>query len=486
MNKRVKQGCQRAKKTANRKQNAKAKSADAKVNGETLRSAVTWVVNEKSFENLTFHGNTKWAVCDLIILAVLWVWSDQATLTGAFVEAHGLALKMLGRAAIGSYQGLTGALMTVTERLLPILWLRMQHLMERHGGEHWRVAGWLPLAVDGSRVSVPRTLSNEQAFCAPRHGQSASAKHRAKKRRQKGVPQRKKKPQPPKPQIWLTMIWHTGLRLLWSWKTGPSHSSERAHVSELLKSQEFPEKTLFCGDAGFVGYDFWKLIADHGQHFLMRVGGNVTLLRKLGYVKESHGIVYCWPTKAIRKHQRPLVLRLISMKFGNTPVYVVTNILDPQELSNKAACQLYQLRWGIEVQFRTLKQTFGRAKLRSKTPERALRELDWSLLGLWMIQLFAVKEQIALGQPPAHSSAARAIHAIRDVFHHWSDIPTKGASLKSKLQQAVTDHYERSKKSKQSRYRPNNPDKPHAGKPNIITATKQHKLLLKNHLALAM
>ena len=460
--------------------------SDQKVNGETLRSAVTWVVNEKSFENLKFHCNTKWLVCDLIILAVFWVWSDQATLTGAFTEAHGWAVKLFGRAAIGSYQGLTGALVTVTDTLLPVLWERMQSLMERHGGEHWRVAGWLPLAVDGSRVSTPRTALNEQAFCAPNHGRSASARHRAKKRRRKGIPRRAKKAPPPKPQIWLTLVWHMGLRLLWCWKTGASNSSERAHFSELLKTQKFPENTLFCGDAGFVGYDFWKLIAEQGHHFLMRVGSNVTLLRKLGYAKESHGIVYCWPSKAARRNQPPLVLRLISLKFGNTPIYLVTNILDPHDLPNAAACQLYQLRWGIEVQFRTIKQTFGRAKLRSRTPDRALRELDWSLLGLWMIQLFAVKEQLAIGQPPTHSSAALAIRAIRDVFHQWSEIPTKGTSLKSKLRHAVTDQYQRSKESKKARYRPDNKDKPHAGKPNIITATRQHKLQLKQYLALAL
>ena len=412
------------------------------VNGETLRSAVTWIVNEKSFQNLKFHGNTTWLVCDLIILAVLWVWSDQATLTGAFVEAHGWSLKMLGRAAVGSYQGLTGALVSVTDTLMPVLWARMQSLMEQHGGEHWRVAGWLPLAVDGSRVSTPRTAPNEKAFCAPNYGRSASAKHRAKKRRQRGVARRARKSQPVKPQIWLTLMWHMGLRLLWCWRTGPSNSSERAHFQDLLKTQVFPWKTLFCGDAGFVGYVLWKLIADQGHHFVMRVGSNVTLLRKLGYVRESHGIVYCWPSKAARQKQPPLALRLIAMKFGRTPVYLVTNILDPRELPNAAAAQLYQLRWGIELQFRTIKQTFGRSKLRSKTPDRALRELDWSLLGLWMIQLFAVKEQLAIGQPPARSSAALAIHAIRDVFHHWSEIPTKGASLKSKLRQAVTDKYQ--------------------------------------------
>ena len=481
MKKQVKQGrrcAKSAKATGHREQ------SNRQVNGETLRSAVTWVVNEKSFENLKFHGNTTWLVCDLIILAVLWVWSDHATLTGAFVEAHGWSLKMLGRAAVGSYQGLTGALVCVTGTLLPVLCARMHGLMERHGGEHWRVGGWLPLAVDGTRVSTPRTAPNEAAFCAPNHGRSASAKHRAKKRRKNGAPQRKKKSQPPRPQIWLTLVWHMGLRLLWCWRTGPSNSSERAHFQDVLKTGKFPEKTLFCGDAGFVGYDFWKLIADEGHHFLMRVGSNVTLLRKLGYCRESQDIVYCWPNRAARKQQPPLALRLITLKLGRTPIYLVTNVLDPQELTGEAARQLYQLRWGIELQFRTLKQTFGRSKLRSKTPERALRELDWSLLGLWMIQLFAVKEQLAIGQPPTRSSAALAIRAIRDVFHSWSEIPTQGTSLKSKLRHAVTDQYERSKKSKQARYRPDNKDKPHAGKPVLITANRQHKLMLKQYLAL--
>jgi len=460
--------------------------AKQQINGDVLRAAVTWIVNEKSFEDLKFHGNTKWFACDLIILAVLWVWSDHTTLTGAFAEAHRWSLRMLGRVALESYQGFTGALVSVTSTLIPLLWARMQDLMERHAGKHWRIAGWLPLAVDGSRVSTPRTVDNEQAFCAPNYGHSARAKYRAKKRRQNRVPRRRKKSQPARPQIWLTLVWHMGLRLLWCWQTGPSNSSERAHLQDLLKTQTFPNKTLFCGDAGFVGYDFWRAIADRGHHFLMRVGSNVTLLRKLGYVRESHGIVYCWPSKAAKEQQPPLVLRLLSMKFGRTPVYLVTNILDPRELPHGAACQLYQLRWGIELQFRTLKQTFRRSKLRSKTPQRALCELDWSLLGLWMIQLFAVKEQIAADEPPVHSSAALAIDAIRNAFQDWWQIAPKGGDLKSKLRHALTDHYERSKKSKQARYRPDNPDQPSAGKPNILTATCEHKLRLKQYIAIAV
>jgi Transposase DDE domain len=329
------------------------------------------------------------------------------------------------------------------------------------------------------RASVPRTALNERAFCAVNHGHSASAKHRAKQRRKNGVPQQKQKSHLPKPQIWLTLVWHMGLRLLWCWRTGPSNSSERSHFQDVLKTQQFPDKALFCGDAGFVGYDLWKLIIDQGHHLLMRVGSNVTLLRKLGYVRESHGIVYCWPNKAARHHQPPLTLRLITMRFGRTPVYLVTSVLPQDELPHEAAKQMYQLRWGIELQFRTIKQTFGLAKLRSKTPDRALRELDWSQLGLWMIQLFAIKEQLAIGHPPTRSSTALAIYAIREVFHMRSEIPTPGNSLQSKLRHAITDTYIRTKKSKRARYRPDNKDKPHAGKPKILTATKQQKLLLK-------
>ena len=40
---------------------------------------------------------------------------------------------------------------------------------------------------------------------------------------------------------------------------------------DMLKTDEFPENTLFCGDAGFVGYEFWNAIRKNEHHFLMRV-----------------------------------------------------------------------------------------------------------------------------------------------------------------------------------------------------------------------
>ena len=58
---------------------------------------------------------------------------------------------------------------------------------------------------------------------------------------------------------------------------------------EILKQEKFPENTLFCGDAGFVGYDFWKAILAAGGNFLVRVGGNVNLLSEKADIKRLGG-----------------------------------------------------------------------------------------------------------------------------------------------------------------------------------------------------
>ena len=445
-----------------------------------LRKAMDWVVGPGIFRDLKTHGNTKWVASDLVMLAVPWVWSEKSQLTAAFEEAAVWSKRLFGRVAVGSYQALTNALVHHAEQLVPLLWSRLQQLMEQVGQEHWRIGRWLPLAVDGSRVSTPRTKANETAFRAANYGKSKSAKYRKKKSKNKRKKNRTKA-DTVTPQIWLTLLWHMGLRLPWCWKMGPSDSSERRHLQDILVKQKFPEYTLFCGDAGFTGYDFWTSIIDAGHNFLMRVGANVRLLTKLGYhVRERNGIVYVWPDSAARKKQPPLVLRLIHLKSERGDVYLLTNVLNSRYLSDTLASRLYKLRWGIELQFRTLKQTFGRRTLRSRTPDRAYAELEWSLLGLWMIHLFAVKEQVSVGEPPSQTSAAMAIQVVRSILFLWCEVPKKGTDLWTRLQNAVLDTYER-RSSKRARYRPNKKDTPSAGKPKLEVASEKKKQQLKRY-----
>ena len=76
----------------------------------------------------------------------------------------------------------------------------------------------------------------------------------------------------------------------------------------------------------------------------------------------------------------------------NRNVYLVTNVLKEKSLTHHQVGETFRQGWGIEIQFRSFKQSIGRTKLRSRTPERAMVELEWSLLGLWVVQLLARKE----------------------------------------------------------------------------------------------
>ena len=52
-----------------------------------LRKAMDWVVDQSIFQDLKTHGNSSWIAERLVMLAVLWVWSDKSQQTVAFQEA---------------------------------------------------------------------------------------------------------------------------------------------------------------------------------------------------------------------------------------------------------------------------------------------------------------------------------------------------------------------------------------------------------------
>ncbi len=82
-------------------------------------------------------------------------------------------------------------------------------------------------------------------------------------------------------------------------------------------------------------------IVDSGRDLVIRVGSNVRLLKKLGSVRERAGTVYLWPDAVARRNLPPVVLRLVVAHDGRHPVYLVTSILDPRELTDEQILELY-------------------------------------------------------------------------------------------------------------------------------------------------
>jgi hypothetical protein len=445
---------------------------------------------EGIFANLRRHGNTGWLSSQLVWLALCWSWSECTYVTDAFGQATEWCRLITGEAPLTTYQGFMHALVRWTDPFLPVLWSVLHLRMQEIAGKIWSVGDWVPIAFDGSRSTAPRSESNEQALCAPNYGSGQTAKYRKKK--SKGMRRKKNeknKPQPQEPQAWITLLWHMSLRLPWMWKLGPSNASERTHVMEMLGEGEFPENTLFCGDAGFVGYPLWAQIAGRGLSFLVRVGANVTLLmeRTDCIIRRQGSLVLCWPLTAQQGNLPPLRLRLVRVQIGRQWMWMLTNVLEPSRLTSDQIVTFYKMRWGIEIEFRGLKQTLDRTKLRCRNGQRLLAELNWSLLAMAVAELFALKEQLAVTSsksnaktPPADPkkrSLANTIRAIRHCLLHLKDISEPGADLQSRLRRAVTDSYVRTS-SKRARYRPANPDKKPLGDPKIrkLTAKEKKKL----------
>lgn len=375
----------------------------------------------------------------LLIGLLLMVWHPVSSFREAFAAMREQIVAMYPtRRRPGAHlEGFLKAWRTRSARLLRPLVATLRSHTQRSAAGDWRWRNWVVLGVDGSRVNCPRTRANEQAFgCA---GKQRTA-----------------------PQQLLVTLYHVASNLPWAWRRTRGDGSERDLLLSMLP--ELPERTLLLTDAGLVGYRVLTRLQNCGHAFIVRVGRNVTLLRKLGYhLRERAGVVYLWPDK--QRRTPPLTLRLVLLQAGRQHVALLTNVLDERRLSAADVAALYRQRWSLEVMHRTLKQTLGKQKLRAQTPELAACELDWSMAGLWLISLLTHNA----AQPPRLISPAAALRVIRTAMRRGRR-PTGKHWLQRQLRTAVPDFYLR-RRPKTARDWPHKKTEPPPGTPRIRTAS---------------
>ena len=452
-----------------------------------FKEVIDWFIPlGELFAESAFHGNIKWQPEQLAAQALIWSWQESKNVTDAFAQALEVCGELGLQKIAKSYTSMMNALDRYQHVFAERLREQYHKLAEEVGDRFWETDGWVLMGFDGSRITAPRTISNEQALCAPNYGHGKRAKYGKKKSR--GLRRKRNeenKPQPQAPQAWITMIWHMRLRLPWTWRLGASNSSERGHVTEMLQQEEFPENTLFCGDAGFVGYPLWSQLAKDGN-FLVRVGANVKLLSEQADVKKcGGGIVLCWPKGQMNSGAPPLKLRLLRVKVGKTKMWMLTSVLDRRKLTAKQVIRFYKMRWGIEVEFRGLKQTVDKHKLRCRNSDRLLVELDWSLRAMAVAELIALREQIVPeadgssddNYDPKERSLANTMRALRTGMRNLHKFPQPGDGLLFQLSRALVQTYNHGT-DKRARYRPKNPDKKPLGNPTVrkLNAEERERL----------
>jgi len=452
---------------------------------------LNWFLPEgELFSKDEFHGNTRWNPEQLAAQALIWSWQETKHLTDAFDHTREVCEELGWKKTAMTYTSFMNALDRYGGVFTPRLRERYQALAEEAGGRFFRTGDWVLIGFDGSRATAPRTVSNERAFCAPNYGHGKRAKYGKKK--SQGLRRKRNQQHPPHPQApqaWITMMWHMGLRLPWTWRLGPSNASERDHVKEMLADEEFPENTLFCGDAGFTGYPLWSAIVQAGGDFVVRVGANVSLLSEHADVKKlGGGLVLCWPKGKMESGEPPLRLRLVQVQVGKTKMWILTSVLDPRQLTRKQLIRVYKMRWGIEVEFRGLKQTIDKHKLRCRNSDRLLVELDWSLCGMAVAELLALREQVAATREeereedydPQDRSLANTMRALRKSMRNLTKSSDPTDNLMHQLSQAKVQRY-KNQTDKRARYRPKNPDKKSLGDPTVRKINAKEREKIKEH-----
>lgn len=358
-----------------------------------------------------------------------------------------------------SYDAYVGAQTREQSRLVPLLVQQFRRLMQTLPG--YRTGSrWLGFGVDGSDLGCPRTRENQPAMG------------------DRGKPDGT-------PLLSLTNLLHLQLGLPWAFRVGPASESERAHLRDMFA--ELPANSLLVADAGFIGYQLCRDLIERNQHFLLRVGGNVRLFESLGYAAEIAGkTVYLWPGAAQLAAQPPVTLRLIELlDEQRQPVYLVTSVLDEQELSDAEAGEWFRLRWGLEVTFRTFKQTLERPQTSSRTPENCYLELTWNLVGLWLLELLTALRVSQAGHEPRSISPALARNAIRRVLRQQSPLPGRRCALKTVLANCRLDTYQR-KHAKASRDYPRKKRHQPPGPPILKPPQPQQLQLAKQLTSIAL
>lgn len=355
-----------------------------------LLAAFNQFLDAGFFASLPVPVLRRWSLRTLAIVALLMSVSQAQCLAERFAQARRLvnAWRLSNRAVGRTYQGLVKTLARISPRLLRAMGHHLRPQVQALAGPLWKLGRWVVMGADGSKFNLRRTPALIKGF-------GLSGKKRCG------------------PQAFLTTILHLATGMVWDARIGKAKSSERAHLRRMLKS--LPPDTLLVADAGFVGYDLWRLLSQK-IHFLVRVGSNVKLLKKLGYaVRERGDLVYLWPDQNAKAGDPPLVLRLLHFHDGRQDMYLVTDVLDPEELTPSQAKECYRLRWGLELWHRQVKQVAGRAKLASAAPVQATVELAWLVVAMALLGMLSLQEARRRGLDPLAMSPAGVLGALREL-----------------------------------------------------------------------
>jgi len=288
--------------------------------------------------------------------------------------------------------------------LITILATRFQQDHSQHLG----FRGFRLLAMDGTTMTLPNVDRLRKHYGRPKNGQ-----------RKKAAPQAR-----------MAMLTLPGVRIPIAYEVSRLCDSELTLAGRLMPHVQANDLLLM--DRGFTSYGLFWQIQNRGAYFGTRLKKDIKY-KKLKRLGPKDWLVEWTPKDSRRQWQqfpRSMKLRVIEYQFpGFRASAIITNVLDPQQLSRqdwvrlaqdcddngKFTPGLYHRRWEIETSYFELKIVLKLKSLRSHTPASLEYELAsrvvYYLLIRWLIVLAAEKH----GLDPLRISFTNAVRELEQM-----------------------------------------------------------------------
>jgi hypothetical protein len=217
------------------------------------------------------------------------------------------------------------------------------------------------MGIDGTVFDLPDTPANERIFGRGGKQRSPNAF----------------------PQVPVLALCQLGAHAVVDFAFRPIDQGEQAMVPTLLRSLQ--PGMLLLWDRNFFGFDLSRDVLDRGCHLLARVKTSQLLFQRLRELPDGSYLTKIYPSSYDRsKDRNGRLVRLIEYTHNDPtrqgcgePHRLLTDLLDPADLSAPEAPLVYHERWDHELVFAEIKTHLnGRpVHLRSKTPRGVVQEL---------------------------------------------------------------------------------------------------------------
>jgi hypothetical protein len=229
------------------------------------------------------------------------------------------------------------------------------------------------------------------------------------------------------PQVRLVGLVECGTHAIFDAEIGPCTTSETELARPLVA--RLTPGMLCLADRGFYGFRLWQAAAGTGAGLLWRMRSQQRL-DPIEALSDGSYLSTVYEIANFKRRGDGLVVRVLDYRIedgreNDTTYRLITNILDPQEISAAELALLYSERWEIENSLDELKthQRGPRTVLRSKSPELVEQELWGHLCCHYAIRTLMWEAADHTVIDPDRASFITALRIVRRSISQAHDFP---------------------------------------------------------------